>query len=467
MHNSKISKKSIGVGLFIAFIIVGTIASFIVVQQSVDIRNRASELTCRMNLVECSWEWEGQLPSDAGQVEYEYTVSGPCNNTEARPCKGTTTKTSIQFEGYPGGSYVCNVQPKVTVAGKQCDVPFSTGSASCPLQTISDPGTPVTNQTPGDTETIPSSCGCAEDGGKLNCNPENVTDYEVEEGSGLIVLNPIYEVGDNACFACQKIRVTDSSGTVVREVEGCKMPEGEEIRLHQAGTEAGSCETYRVEAIGADGQLESPKTCQTCDHEVCCPACLPPVNLDVPVMSSDPNRPLDMVEVDSCSYGCDFQVDFGGQNQCGASGETMTLNVPDGMCVDIDDDYAKVSEVCDTDEDGKIEVTYDRGGVYDVALDCGSLGSVNVQVGGDVSSASAAAPEDLKCTKRITVACGGSGGTSITTDNNPDDPNLVGDPDEPVDLEIPGDPGEDLTTTTTDPSCRELDVEMICHNCSS
>jgi hypothetical protein len=445
-NNNKVSRKTIIVGLTLVFLVVGLIASFIVVQQSVDLRNRASELTCRMNLVKCSWEWEGALPPGVDSVEYEYSVSGPCNSTTLRPCSGVTDNTSIEFEGYPGGSYTCNVQPKVLVSGEQCPVDAVSGSGSCPLE--STPDEPGGNTTPNTPDRVPGeSCSCSDDGGKLNCNAKEDEKYKGNDGAGLIILDPVYEVGDNACFACQKLRVKDSSGKVIKEISGCSLgADDEKIRLHQAPVEAGKCETYTVEAIGSEGEQATPKTCQTCKHSICCPACVPPQNLDVVVPSTDINKPLNTTMADSCSFQCDFSIDFGGGNQCGAAGKKITLTVPKGKCIDIDDDYAKTKEVCDTDNDGKIIIEYDRGGVYDLALDCNELAVSNVVLDADgtPNGAVSSLPHDLKCKKRITVACSGG-----DTPDGPDTPDTPDTPDK-----------------TTDNVCKALDVELICHNCS-
>ena len=440
----KASRRTITLGVLVTFLIVGLIAAFIVVQGQIDVRKQASELSCRINLVRCSWEWSGPAPQNADKIEYEYSVSGPCNNTPERPCSGTTSTTSIEFEGFPGGSFTCNVTPKVTVGGQLCPVNAASGSGSCLLESSVNGDNAALIEPPASTP--PSSCGCTEDGGKLNCRPEEIADYGGSAGPGLIILDPIYEVGDTACFKCQKFLVRDSSGSVIREIDGCRLPQGEDLRIHQAGSEAGKCETYLVEAIGADGEQTSPSSCQTCKHTVCCPSCVAPRNLTVETLTSDASDPLGKVTVDSCSFGCDFDISFAGQNQCSAPGEKITLTVPEGSCVEVDDDFTQENKVCDTDNDGIIEVSYSRGGVYDIGLICGDLATSSATVGLDGGAVQSSIPSDLRCTKRITVAC---------DEDTPDSP---GDSSGPTGSPTP-------TPTPTPGACKKLDVEMICHNC--
>ena len=67
--NKKLSRKTILIGLVLTFLVVGLIAAFIVVQNSVDVRNQAAELSCKMHKVTCSWKWASDLPAGVDKVE--------------------------------------------------------------------------------------------------------------------------------------------------------------------------------------------------------------------------------------------------------------------------------------------------------------------------------------------------------------------------------------------------------------
>lgn len=455
------SKRTGIVLVLTAFLAVGLIASFIVVQDTVDIRNRAADLSCKKHMVTCSWNFEDELPAEVTKVEYEYSVLGPCNGTAENPCSGTTSETSIEFEGFPGGTYTCNVEPKVYVGDTLCPASGGSGTDSCPLEMVPD----SPELSPPDDGTIPDepvgACGCAEDGGRLECNPEIVEKYNGELGPGLIILNPVYEAGDNACFVCQKLVVKDSSGTIIKEIDGCASDT--EIRLHQAPLGEGDrCETYTIAAIGENQDDNTEETCQTCEHEVCCPACVPVETLQVEIGSQNSTEYFETELIDSCAFDCDFDVTFGGGNACGSVNEPITLDVPAGDCVTIDDDYAGSQLVCDDDGDGKITIRYDRGGVYDISLNCSGR-TFSVDVPSDGTAVQSAPPSDPTCKKRITVACGG--GDIPDDPDTPDTPDTPDDPDTPDTPDTPDDP--DTPDTPEDPFCEELDVQIYCRNCGS